>query len=119
MTCAWTGNADAVKLLLAHGADVNAKEVRRGQTALMWAIEQKHFEAARVLVGGGADIRVRSKSGFSPLLFASKLGDLPAVRMLLAAGANVNDGTPIQNRPAGRRAAPLPDDADPNVPDGM
>jgi ankyrin repeat protein len=119
MTCSWTGNAGAVKLLLARGADVHAKETRRGQTALMWALEQKHLEAARVLVEHGADVRARSKSGFTPLLFAAKQGDMESVRVLLAAGANVNEGTPIQNRPTGRRAAPLPDDADPNVPDGV
>src|SRR6266481_3866317 len=38
MTCSWTGNAEAVKLLLARGGDPNAKEIRRGQTALMWAL---------------------------------------------------------------------------------
>ena len=32
-----SGNADAVKVLLDHGADVNAKESAHGQTALMFA----------------------------------------------------------------------------------
>src|SRR6185436_5740105 len=42
MTASRTGNVDAVKVLLAHGADVNAKENWHGETALMWAVSQKH-----------------------------------------------------------------------------
>ena len=40
MTCARTGDAEAVKALLARGADVNAKEHEHHQTALMWAAAQ-------------------------------------------------------------------------------
>jgi ankyrin repeat protein len=108
MTCAWTGNAEAIKLLLDHGADPNAKETGRGQTALMWALDQKHLDAARLLIGHGADVIAHSKNGFTPLLFAAKQGDIETIRMLLKAGAKVNDGTPLKNRPAGRRAAPAP-----------
>jgi len=42
MTAARTGDVDTVKSLLAHGANVNAKETARGQTALMWAVAEKH-----------------------------------------------------------------------------
>src|SRR5438034_9744332 len=37
MTAARTGKIEAVKALLSHGAVVDAKESRRGQTAVMWA----------------------------------------------------------------------------------
>ena len=37
MTCASSGSADAVRMLIARGADVNAKEPSQNQTALMWA----------------------------------------------------------------------------------
>ena len=37
MVASRTGNVDAIKVLLDHGADVNAKETLRGTTALMWA----------------------------------------------------------------------------------
>src|SRR4029453_19455025 len=47
MTAARTGNVDAVKVLLAHGADVNAKENWHGETALMWAVSEKHAAVAR------------------------------------------------------------------------
>ena len=42
MTASRTGSADAVRSLLAHGADVTAREAAHGQTALMWAVAQRH-----------------------------------------------------------------------------
>ena len=41
MTAVDNGHIDAVSALLEHGADVNAKESRGGQTALMWAAANK------------------------------------------------------------------------------
>ena len=91
MTAARTGSVDVVRMLLIHGADVNAKETSQGQTALMWAVAERHWDVARVLIQHGADVHARSKRGFTPVLFAARTGDLYGVRMLLAAGANVND----------------------------
>jgi ankyrin repeat protein len=42
MSCARTGSVEAVEALLKAGANPKAKESRRGQTALMWAVAQKH-----------------------------------------------------------------------------
>lgn len=94
MTCARTGNVEAVNSLLARGADVNAKETRRGQTALMWAVSQKHPEVVRALIQHGADVQARSEGGFTPLLFAARVGDVDSARVLLEAGAKANEATP-------------------------
>ena len=53
MLAARNGNPQAVQVLLEAGVDVNARETIRGTTALMWAIEQKHPEAVKVLLAGG------------------------------------------------------------------
>ena len=49
-----------MKLLLAHGGDANAKEPARGQTALMWAVAEKHAGVARVLLDHGADVKAKT-----------------------------------------------------------
>jgi ankyrin repeat protein len=120
MVAARTGRADAVKALLAHGADVNAKEGSRGQTALIWAVAQRHSDVVSALIEHGADVEVRTRvshvvvnrggpdgstddapyvgeveqGGSTPLLFAARQGDLASARILLAAGADVNEKAP-------------------------
>ncbi|MEQ1898293.1 MAG: ankyrin repeat domain-containing protein [Vicinamibacterales bacterium] len=118
VTCARTGNADAVKALVARRADVRAKEPARDQTALMTAVAQGHVEVVRVLLAAGSDVRARSRvtralvnranpnditaamvgevsqGGSTPLLFAARQGDVRVGELLLAAGADVNDIAP-------------------------
>ena len=91
MICARTGNPAAVKAMLAHGANANAKEPRAGQTPLMWAVAQKHLDAARALVEQGADVNAHSSRGFTPLMFGAQQDDLEMVKMLLGAGAKIDD----------------------------
>ena len=56
MLAARTGNLDAMRVLLDHHADVNAKDKLRGTTALMWATEQSHPEAVKLLIEHGAAV---------------------------------------------------------------
>jgi ankyrin len=60
----------------------------------MWAVAENHPDVSRALIEHGADVHARSKSGFTPLLFAARQGDVESARILLAAGANVNEATP-------------------------
>jgi ankyrin repeat protein len=101
MTAARTGKVGAVKALLAHGADIHAKESRRGQTAIMWAAAEGNVEVVEALIQAGADFKARLDSGFTPFLFAVREGRIPVVRVLLKAGADVNDT--IQPPASGRR----------------
>src|SRR6202140_5525971 len=121
MMAARTGRTDAIKVLLDHAAQVNAKEAWGDTTALMWAVSERHPDAAKLLVEHGADVNARSKfvpsttgRGFegttpvaakpgqaaeehasgllTPLMFAAREGDLESARVLAAAGADLNAG---------------------------
>ena len=61
MACANTGAEEGVRALLKRGAEVNAKEGKDDQTALMWAAAEKHPQVVRVLVENGANVAARSR----------------------------------------------------------
>src|SRR4029077_443347 len=106
------GKPVVVEQLIAKGAHVNARGARQ-QTALMWAVSQRHPDVVKVLLAHGADLSLRSATwsqvmavpphGYMPynreipagdetaLLFAARVGDLDSTRLLVAAGAGVND----------------------------
>ncbi len=110
MTAARAGNEDAVKTLLDHGAYVDARETYRGQTAAMWAAAEGHAGVIRLLAAHGADLNVRSldhdtrppkieagtplapifRGGLSALHYASRQGEIEAVKALLDAHADIN-----------------------------
>jgi len=117
MTAARTGSAAVVGQLLAAGADVNVAEPGRGQTALMWAVARRHVDVAEALLAHQPDVHARSavrtevvktspepwnpdyiidlpQGGYTSLLFAARVGDLASARLLVAAGADVNDTAP-------------------------
>jgi ankyrin repeat protein len=93
MTCARTGNADAVGLLIAAGAAIDAKEPSQNQTAMMWAAAEKHPAVVKTLLAAHADVSARTKQGFAPIHFAARVGDLESVKLLLAAGVDINTQT--------------------------
>ena len=86
---------------------------RAQQTALMWAAAQRHPEVVKLLVAHGADVHARSSEWQemmavpphgvpqynkiiphgrdTALLFAARSGDLESAKLLVGAGANVND----------------------------
>ncbi|MBD94842.1 MAG: hypothetical protein CL482_11380 [Acidobacteria bacterium] len=102
MRAAWVGSLDVVTALLDAGADPNGAEPGRGQTALMWAVSERHPTVVEMLLERGADVHAatvshltgraaeRDVTGYTPLLFAARVGDLESARMLLDADANPN-----------------------------
>src|SRR3984893_14442171 len=90
MTCAKTGSVDAVRILIEYGAAVNATEPTQNQTALMWAAAERHPNVVRAFIEVHADLKAHSKEGFTAIHFAARVGDLESVKLLLAAGVDVN-----------------------------
>lgn len=90
MTCARTGAADAIRILVEYGASVNAKEPKQNQTALMWAAAERHPDAVQALIDAHPDLTATSKQGFTAIHFAARVGDLETVKLLLAAGVDIN-----------------------------
>ena len=95
LTCARTGNVEAVELLLARGADPNVGDAWKGQTAVMWAAAEDHVPVVETLLAHGADLDAAAASGETALLFAVQRGYGATMRALLAAGADVTVTSPV------------------------
>jgi uncharacterized protein len=122
MMASRTGRAETARALLLHGADVNARDTARQQTALMWAVAEGHADVVGLLIESGADVHARSASrprlgfiagnrngtghspesilansrqfddgGYTALLLAAREDDAESAKLLLKAGARVND----------------------------
>ena len=119
MLASRAGSVKAVEALLTRGTDVDATEGTRGQTALMWAVANTHPEVTKTLLDHGASVNTRSQvrtrvfnmggnrsaggasssiplaevaqGGSTPIVFAARSGDVESAKLLVAAGADVND----------------------------
>jgi ankyrin repeat protein len=84
------GYAEVVRILLEHGATVDAKEPTTEFTALIYASKEGHTETVRALLAKGADINVEDVFGKSPLIHALFGDHLETAKVLLDHGADVN-----------------------------
>lgn len=97
---AFFGGADAARLLLERGADVDAhgRSWMTG-TALNSAAAGGHTDVARLLLDAGADPNARQASGWTPLHSAAHNDDLELVELLISLGADPaatnDDGTSV------------------------
>jgi uncharacterized protein len=95
---------DCAELLLAAHADVNER-THYGWTALLTAIQNRHYKLAAYLLDHGANPNIANDGGWTPLYIAVdnrniEGGDYPVrqpdmdhldmIKMLIAKGANVN-----------------------------
>ena len=83
-----------MKQLISAGANVNAVEPVKGQTALMWAAAEGHSDVVQALIAGGADVQAKSKAGFNALVFAAIKNDAKSAESLIAAGVDPNFALP-------------------------
>jgi ankyrin repeat protein len=111
--CARSGAMAAAKVLIAHGATVDAQEQWRGQTPLMWAAAEGHAPMVALLLEAGANPNVRSAvvtwerqrtqeprekwlppGGLTALLLAAREGCAPCIAALVDGKSNINDVDP-------------------------
>ncbi|MEY3221070.1 MAG: hypothetical protein RIT27_2427 [Pseudomonadota bacterium] len=107
---------EIVKLLLSHGAEVNA--LYKEQTPLHFAIstndlwakankkdvdyhthQQEQFETVNILLQKGADVSIRDDKGETPLHLAVRFEHLNLVMLLLKNGSNVEELTEVEETP--------------------
>lgn len=113
MLVARTGNIRAATRLLDAGADIDAREQWGGQSALMWAAAQSQPAMVELLLARGAEVDARStvrewqrkvtseprpkdmnKGGFTPLLYAARVGCIDCAMHLIEGGADPDLGDP-------------------------
>lgn len=89
------GNLEICKLLIENHADINAVSnpvmSNWDKTALMFAIENKHFNIAKLLIDSGANINMKDNMGFTSLMIASYAGNLEIVKLLVNKEAKINE----------------------------
>ena len=81
------GHVEVVRVLLAHGANVN---VPGWEGPLHIAACEGHVEVVRVLLAHGANVDARDRKGSTALQFAASKGQVEVVELLLAEGAEAN-----------------------------
>jgi ankyrin repeat protein len=113
MLAANLGSLKIAELLIGRGANVNAVESFRGQTALMWAAAENHPDVVDLLLAHHADVKVRAKyddwprqmtsepraqfrqtGGLTALLYATRSGCYRCAVAIVKAGADVNQPNP-------------------------
>jgi ankyrin repeat protein len=113
MIAADVGSLPVTKLLIKRGAQVNAVERFRGQTALMWAAAANHADVVELLLAHHADVtrrasaddwprqmtsepraQFRQTGGLTALLYATRSGCLHCAAAIVKAGADINQPNP-------------------------
>ncbi|XP_044743261.1 ankyrin repeat and KH domain-containing protein 1 isoform X4 [Chrysoperla carnea] len=89
MEAASAGHVDIVRLLIAHGADVNAQS-SSGNTPLMYGCAGGHEEVVRVLLEAGSNVEDHNENGHTPLMEAASAGHVGVSKILLEFGAGIN-----------------------------
>jgi ankyrin repeat protein len=94
---------EVIRVLLAEKADVNARSEARPeyvtfsrgnpQGGRLTGLADQTLESD----GSRPGLRWIKKGGMTALMFAARDGDLESAKLLLAAGANVNDCSPVGN----------------------
>jgi ankyrin repeat protein len=69
-------NAVMIQLLIQYNADVNACNQSNGLTPLMYAVKNKHLQAAQLLLQCGADVTAQDRENKSALIHAASVNSV-------------------------------------------
>jgi adenosylhomocysteine nucleosidase len=98
---AFFGKPEAAKVLLEHGASVDAYTRNPfANQPLHAAAAGRHIEVCRLLLAAGADVNATQHGGYTPLHEAAQHGDAEMTELFLSAGAD-----PTRLTDAGETAA--------------
>ena len=82
---------EIAELLLANGADVNARDADQ-QTPLLEALAvYKHDKMVRLLLANGADVNLADRWGMTALIYAVQQNRIDDAKILIANDANMKD----------------------------
>ena len=79
-----------IKTLISMGVDINTKDKKVGNTALMYAVNRGYPKIVSLLISHGADVNTKNKNGKTPLMVATISGYPKIVSLLISHGADVN-----------------------------
>ena len=93
---AFFGSPEAVRALVAAGADLEARSTNQEfapeATPLHSAVAAGRMDNAETLLEAGADPNARQHGGFTPLMEAEQRGDLDLAELLVRHGAYAGGG---------------------------
>lgn len=92
---------DLIRILYQMGADLNARHSYFGDTYLIEALDNGKLNSARTLIELGADVNLKTKKRSAgdyeyrfeaaPLYWATKLGNMELINILVSHGAKIQD----------------------------
>jgi len=92
MWAAAFGRTDVLRLLLAHGAMVDARDKVHSRTAMLYAAQNGQAAAIELLLAKGAQANARDRDGSTALIYAARRGGIEPMTSLVRKQADVNAG---------------------------
>lgn len=84
------GSTEIVRALMINGAADENMQDEEGKIPLMYAAQNGHMEAVKVLTTAEANLNIQDKEGKTALMYAAENGRLKVAELLLALGADLS-----------------------------